>query len=159
MSDITIHFAGPGDGEALAAMIDAQDRYRGDPERSVGETRVALDGWWRAGTSDSRFVLVFAGDEPVGFASVAVLHPGNALSGLLFLKDLFITTDWRGRGIGEQVMKFLADFCLQHGLGRIDWVVEDARSQHFYERFGATAQPQKRFMRLDGQALADLAER
>jgi GNAT superfamily N-acetyltransferase len=119
----------------------------------------AADAWLRDGASDSRFVLVSAGDEPVGFASVAVLHPGNELRGLLFLKDLFITTDWRGRGIGEQVMKFLADFCLQHGLGRIDWVVEDARSQHFYERFGATAQPQKRFMRLDGQALADLAER
>lgn len=36
MSDITIRFAGPEDGDALAAMIDAMDRYHGDPVRPAG---------------------------------------------------------------------------------------------------------------------------
>ncbi len=158
MSDITIRFAGPGDGEALAAMIDAQDRFRGS-ERPAEEARSAVEGWLRGGAGGTRFLLAFAGDQPVGFASFAVLYPGIALRGLLFLKDVFVVAERRSQGIGEGIMRFLAEFCAGQGIGRIDWVVKTARSQRFYERLGATLQTRKRPMRLDGQALADLAEK
>ena len=157
MSDITIRFAGPGDGAALAAMIDAMDRDYRDPERPAGEARAAAELWLRDGASDTRFVLGFAGAAPVGFASFAVLHPGSALRGVLFLKDVFVVAERRGQGIGERIMQFLAEFCTNQGLGHIDWVVETERAQAFYERLGATLKPQKRFMRLDGKALAELA--
>ena len=156
MSDITIRFAGPTDGEALGAMIDAQDRYRGS-ERPAGEARLAAEGWLRDGAGGTRFLLGFAGDQPAGFASFAVLYPGVALRGMLFLKDVFVVADRRGQGIGERIMRFLAEFCAAQGIERIDWVVKTARSQRFYERLGATVQTRKRPMRLDGQALADLA--
>lgn len=158
MSDITIRLAGPDDGEALAAMIDAMDRYYGDPEPSAGETRSAVAAWLRGEGNDTRFLLAYAGEVPVGLVAFAVLRPGNGLSGLLFLKDVFVAADWRGHGVGERMMRFLAGFCRDQGIGRIDWVVETAEAERFYNRLGATAQPQKRFMRLDGQALADLAE-
>ncbi len=159
MNDITIRFAGPGDGAALAAMIDAQDRFYGDPERSADEARATAEAWLRNGAGGTRFVLGFAGTAPVAFASFAVLHPGRALKGVLFLKALFVVAERRGQGIGQRIMQFLAEFCADQGLGTIDWVVETERSQLFYERLGATLKPQKRFMRLDGQALADLAEK
>ncbi len=158
MSDITIRFAGPEDGDALAAMIDAQDRYRGS-ERPAGEARSAVEGWLRDGAFATRFVLGFVGDAPVGFASFAVLYPGRALRGTLFLKDVFVVAERRSQGIGERIMRFLAEFCAGQGIERIDWVVKTARSQRFYERLGATLQPSKRAMRLEGQALADLAEK
>jgi GNAT superfamily N-acetyltransferase len=158
MNDITIRFAGPGDSEALAAMIDAQDRYRGS-QRPAGEARSAVEGWLRDGAGGTRFVLALAGDQPVGFASFAVLYPGRALSGMLFLKDVFVVAERRSQGIGEEVMLFLAEYCAAQGIERIDWLVKTARSQHFYERLGATLQTRKRAMRLDGKALADLAER
>ena len=79
--------------------------------------------------------------------------------GVLFLKDVFVVADRRGQGIGERMMQFLAVFCARERLGHIDWIMETARGQQFYERLGATLQPQKRFLRLDGQALADLAEK
>jgi GNAT superfamily N-acetyltransferase len=157
MNDITIRFAVPTDGAALAALIDAMDRYYRDSERPADETRAAVEAWFRDGASDARFVLGFAGNQPLGFASFAVLHPGRALRGTLFLKALFVVAECRGQGIGERIMQFLAGFCASHDIGHIDWVVETASSQHFYERLGATLQPQKRVMRLDGQALADLA--
>ncbi len=141
----------------LAAMIEAQDRYRGS-ERPAGEARSAVEGWLRD-AGDTRFVLGFAGDQPVGFASFAVLYPGSALRGLLFLKDVFVVADRRGQRIGERIMQFLAGFCATQGIERIDWVVKTARAQHFYECLGATLQTQKRVMRLDGQALANLAEK
>ncbi len=158
MTDITIRFAGPGDGEGLAAMIDAQDRFRGS-ERPAGESHPAVEAWLRGGAGGTRFVLAFAGDQPVAFASFAVLYPGAKLKGLLFLKDVFVVAEHRSQGIGEGIMRFLAQFCAAQGIERIDWVVKTARSQQFYERLGATLQTRKRPMRLDGQALADLAEK
>lgn len=158
MSDVTIRLAGPDDGDALAAMIDAMDLYYGDPERSVGDTRSAVEAWLRGEVNDTRFLLAFAGDGPVGLVAFAVLRPGNALSGLLFLKDVFVAADSRGHGVGARLLGFLARFCRDQGIGRIDWVVETAEAERFYERLGAAALPHKRFMRLDGAALADLAE-
>ena len=159
MSDITIRFAGPEDGDALAATIDAMDRYYGDPERPAGEARAAVGLWLRDGASPTRFVLGFAGGAPLGFASFAVVHPGSGLRGLMFLKDVFVMAEHRGQGVGERIMQFLAEFCARQGLGHIDWVVETERSQQFYERLGATLRPHKHIMRLGGQALADLAEK
>ncbi len=159
MSDITIRFAGPEDGDALAAMIDAMDRHSGDPERPAGEARAAVELWLRDGAGPTRFVLGFAGGAPLGFAASAVVHPGSGLRGLMFLKDVFVMAAHRGQGVGERIMRYLAEFCARQGLGHSDWVVETERSQRFYERLGATLQPHKRFMRLGGQALADLAEK
>ena len=158
MSEIGIRFAGSGDGAALAAMIDEQDRFRG-LERPAGEARSAVEGWLRDGAGGTRFVLALAGGQPVGFACFAVLYPGRALSGTMYLKDVFVMEDRRSQGIGERIMRFLAEFCAGQGIGRIDWLVKTARSQRFYERLGATLQPRMRPMRLDGQALADLAEK
>lgn len=158
MSDVTIRFAGPEDGEALAAMIDAQDRFRGS-QRPAGAARAAVEGWLRDGAGGTRFLLAFAGDQPVGFASFAALYPGPKLRGMLFLKDVFVVAERRSQGIGERIMRFLAAFCAAQGIERIDWVVKTARSQRFYERLGATLQTRKRPMRLDGQALTDLAEK
>ncbi len=159
MSDITIRFAGPEDGDALAATVDAMDRYHGDPERPAGEARAAVELWLRDGGGPTRFVLGFAGGAPLGFAAFAVVHPGSGLRGLVFLKDVFVMAAHRGPGVGERIMRYLAEFCARQGLGHIDWVVETERSQEFYERLGATLRPHKRFMRLGGQALADLAEK
>ncbi len=160
MSDITIRFAGPEDGDALAATVDAMDRYHGDPERPAGGPSAAVELWLRDGAGPTRFVLGFAGGAPLGFAAFAafaVVHPGSGLRGLVFLKDVFVMAAHRGPGVGERIMRYLAEFCARQGLGHIDWVVETERSQEFYERLGATLRPHKRFMRLGGQALADLA--
>ena len=153
MSEITVRFAGPEDGDTLAALVDAMDRYYEDPERNPGETRAAANRWLRGEQGDTRFVLALTGDTPLGLAVVGVLYPGNALKGLLFLKDLFVSAEHRDRGIGQDLMRFLAVFCRDHDIGRIDWVIETDKAQRFYERLGAATQPHKKFMRLDGTAL------
>ncbi len=157
MPDIAIRFAGPEDGDALAALIDAMDIYYGDPERPAGEARTAVAGWLKDGASPTCFVLAFAGDEAAGYASYVAVHPGSDLRGLMFLKDVYVAADHRNLGIGEKIMQFLAKICTDQGLGHIDWIVETERSQKFYQRLGATLKPHKHFMRLDGKALADLA--
>lgn len=158
MSEIMVRFAGPADAAALCAMIDALDGYYQDPPRSAVETRAAVEAWLGDGAGEKHFVLAFAGEEPVGLASVGLLYPGNNLARLLFLKDLFVVAEQRSRGVGEALMRFLAGYCRDEGIGRIDWVVETERAQRFYAALGAVEKPAKTFMRLDGDALAALAK-
>ncbi len=143
--------------DPLTRTVAEHDLFYGDPERPAEEARTAVAGWLSDDGSPTRFVLAFAGGEPAGYASYAIVHPGSYLRGLMFLKDVYVAADHRNRGIGERIMQFLAEICTDQGLGHIDWVVETEDSQRFYERLGATLKPQKRFMRLDGKALADLA--
>ena len=158
MDKIITRFAIPGDETTLATLIDAMDRYYGDPEKPDGETCKAVAGWLQGGVSDARFVLALHGEDPVGFASAAVVYPGTALKGMMFLKDVFVAEEWRSQRVGEHIMKFLARFCERHEIDRIDWTTETDQAQRFYERLGAETRPQKRPMRLAGDAISSLAK-
>ena len=158
MTDIEVRFATVADQAALCDMIDALDRYYQDPPRSRAETEAAVADWLNGGAADPSFALAFVADEPVGLASVGLLYPGNNLARLLFLKDLFVVAEQRSNGVGAEIMRFLARYCRDQGIGRIEWVVETERAQRFYANLGAVEKPKKTFMRLDGAALAALAE-
>ncbi len=156
MAEIAVRIAGPDDVQALTAMIEAMDRHYGDWPRAAGRTEAAATAWLQDRGSDARFALAYAEETPVGLAVFAVLHPGNDLRGLLYLKDLFVPDAWRSRGVGAALMRFLGGYCRERGIGRIDWQVEEDKAQAFYERLGARLMPEKRFMRIDGAALAKL---
>jgi len=105
--------------------------------------------------------VVFACLEgtPVGFAlffhnfSTFIGRPG------LYLEDLFVRPYARGRGIGRQLLAWLARTTLERGCARLDWAVLDwnAPSIAFYRSVGAVAQDEWTTMRVSGAALARLA--
>jgi GNAT superfamily N-acetyltransferase len=117
-----IRLARETDAAKVADVLRAMDRhYRPDavlPEMGdyVAMARAAIGG--REGT---RFALCLsAAGEAVGIACFAVLRPGRDLKGLVFVKDLFVRETARGQGLGTLLMRFLARFCLDQGIGRID---------------------------------------
>ena len=77
----------------------------------------------------------------------------------LYLEDLYVRPDQRGRGIGKALLAHLAARCEGEGLARLDWAVLDwnAPSIAFYEGLGALPQGDWTGYRLSGKALADLA--
>lgn len=104
-------------------------------------------------------VIACAGDEPVGFAvwfhnySTFVSRPG------LYLEDLFVLPDWRGRGIGRALLRYLARIAVSRGCGRMEWSVLDWNEPaiRFYRRLGARPMDDWTVYRLTGEALARLA--
>ncbi|MFY0100128.1 GNAT family N-acetyltransferase, partial [Acinetobacter baumannii] len=72
----------------------------------------------------TQFALARHAGRPVGLAAFAVIHPGRRLKGLIFLKDLFVAPEARGLGTGEALMRFLARFAVDNGIGRIDLTAE-----------------------------------
>jgi len=101
-------------------------------------------------------LVVDRGDEVVGFAlfftnfSTFLAQPG------LYLEDLFVEPEQRGRGIGKALLTRLAELAAERGCGRFEWSVLDwnADAIRFYERMGATVLPDWRICRIAGDTLA-----
>jgi len=76
----------------------------------------------------------------------------------IYLEDLFIKPEYRGRGYGKALLKHLAKICDEKGYGRLQWWVLDWNSPaiEFYKSFGAEAMDQWTVYRTSGQALKDL---
>ena len=79
---------------------------------------------------------------PVGFA--LFFHNFSTLLGKpgIYLEDLFVRPQARGRGIGRRLLAWLARTTLERGCARLDWAVLDwnAPSIAFYRSVGAVAQ-------------------
>jgi GNAT superfamily N-acetyltransferase len=98
--------------------------------------------------------------EPAGFAlffhnfSTFLGRPG------VYLEDLFVIPELRGRGIGRILLSFLAKLAVERGCGRLEWWVLDSNEPaiRFYERLGAQAMDEWTVYRVTGDALEDLAQ-
>ena len=101
-------------------------------------------------------LVVDCGPRVVGFAlfftnfSTFLARPG------LYLEDLFVEPELRGRGIGQAVLTRLAELAAERGCGRFEWSVLDwnVNAIRFYERMGATVMPDWRICRIAGDTLA-----
>jgi GNAT superfamily N-acetyltransferase len=100
------------------------------------------------------------GRPPVGIA--LYYRTINTFKGQigLFLEDLFVEQDQRGKGIGVALLRHLARHAVERHYNVIEWRVLDWNepSIQFYERLGATKMTDWHVRRLYGPALTALAE-
>jgi GNAT superfamily N-acetyltransferase len=115
---------------------------------------------------------VLFGDNPRAFCDIAEID-GEAVGFALwfynlstfagryglYLEDLFVRPEARGRGAGKALLAALARRCVDEGLARLEWTVLDwnAPSIAFYDRLGAAAKSEWIIRRLTGDALVQLA--
>ena len=96
--------------------------------------------------------------QPIGFAlffhtfSTFLARPG------LYLEDLFVLADHRGRGVGRALLTHLAHLAVERGCGRLEWAVLNWNHEaiRFYERLGAKPNSEWTVYRLSGEALSAL---
>ncbi|MEN9443394.1 MAG: hypothetical protein RIS47_284 [Bacteroidota bacterium] len=99
--------------------------------------------------------------KPVGFVlffknfSTFLGKPG------IYLEDLFVDPNYRGKGFGKALLVFLAGLAYDRGYGRFEWSVLDWNepSIRFYKGIGAKFMEEWRIMRLSGSDLRSLAGR
>jgi GNAT superfamily N-acetyltransferase len=106
--------------------------------------------------------VVFAewGGKPAGFAlffynySTWQGRPG------LYLEDLFVKPEFRGKGIGKALLLHLAKIAVENNCGRYQWQVLDWNTPaiEFYKSLGAEIMKEWLTMRVEGNALQRLAE-
>ncbi|SRR5579885_2965129 len=149
--------AAPADVPTVARLIRALAEY----ERLAD--RVALD---EARLRDHLFgprpyveaLIAEDAGTPVGFAlffhnySTFLARPG------LYLEDLFVLPEYRGRGHGKALLVALAKLAAERGCGRLEWAVLDWNEPAigFYKSLGAVPMDDWTVYRLDGDALERL---
>lgn len=141
----------------LAELLCLVEEHYTGSAASFDEALAAASSWLSGDTTDTHFMLAHKNGAPLGFAAFATLHPGFAMKGLLFLKELFVADHARGAGVGRRIMRELACHCVTQGLNRMDWTAESNDAVRFYRRLGAEIKTGKSFMRLENEAIAKLA--
>ena len=105
-------------------------------------------------------LLAFERDMPVGFAvffynfSTWLGRPG------LYLEDLFVKPEKRGKGYGRELLVHLAKIAIERGCGRMEWAVlnwNDPAIQ-FYRKLGARPLDEWTVFRLTRDGIARLAQ-
>ena len=78
----------------------------------------------------------------------------------IYLEDLFVRPQYRGKGYGKALLKYLASICDERGYGRFQWWVLDWNepSIEFYKSLGAVAMDEWTVYRVSGADLKKLAE-
>ena len=78
----------------------------------------------------------------------------------IYLEDLFIKPEFRGRGYGKELLKHLAKICDDKGYGRFQWWVLDWNSPaiEFYRSLGAVAMDEWTVYRVSGAPLKELGK-
>lgn len=105
-------------------------------------------------------LLAFENEAPVGFAvffhnfSTWLGRPG------LYLEDLFVKLEARGKGYGRALLAHLATIARDRGCGRMEWAVLDWNDPaiQFYHRLGAKPMDEWTVFRLTQADIAKLAE-
>jgi len=104
-------------------------------------------------------VIGYYKEKPVGFAlyiynfSTFLARPG------IYLEDLFVLEEYRGRGIGKVLLAYLAKLAVDKDCGRLEWAVLDWNepSIEFYKSLGARLMNEWIINRVTGDSLIDLA--
>ena len=159
MSDtITIRQATRDDVPVVLEFIRdlaVYERLEHEVSASEAELSEALFG----GRRYAEVVLACSAGKPVGFAlffhnfSTFKARPG------IYLEDLYVRPEARGRGIGKQLLAYLARIAVERRCARLEWAVLDWNepSIGFYRSLGAVPMDEWTTFRLTGDALALLA--
>jgi len=154
---LTIRPATVADVPAIADLIRGLARYE-KLEQAVTMTEELLEKNLFGEKRFAETLLAESAGQPIGFAlffhnfSTFLALPG------IYLEDLFVVPEHRGRGVGRALLKALARIAVERGSGRLEWSVLDWNRDAigFYERLGAKPNSEWTVYRLAGEALTKL---
>lgn len=140
---------------SLIQALAEYERMSQEVMATEGRIRESLFG----ARPQAEAVLAWAGGGAIGFA--LWFHNYSTFLGRhgLYLEDLFVLPEWRGRGVGRALLEYLARVAVERGCGRMEWSVLDWNESAigFYRAVGAVPMNDWRIFRLTGDALHRLA--
>ena len=115
---------------------------------------------WIFDKEKAEVIFAMEGDKEVGFA--LYFHNFSTFLGRagIYLEDLFVKPEYRGKGYGKATLKKLASIAVERGCGRLEWCCLDWNkpSLDFYLSLGAVPLSEWKVLRVTGQTLTDLAK-
>jgi GNAT superfamily N-acetyltransferase len=158
LDQFTLKFAKPEDTPLILHMIRELAEY----EKLLPEVKATAEI-----LHDSLFVRKMAEviigeykEEPVSFA--LFFHNFSTFLGLpgIYLEDLYVRPEMRGRGIGKVMLSYLAKLAVERKCGRLEWWCLDWNepSVRFYKHLGAIPMEDWTVYRMSGAQLEKLAQ-
>ncbi|MFH5824328.1 GNAT family N-acetyltransferase [Georgenia sp. AZ-5] len=154
---MTIRRATPEDVPAIVQLVRDLATYEREPDA----VKLTAEGLHAAlfGQAPAVFAHVAEdGGEVQGFALWFLSY--STWEGVhgIYLEDLYLRPEARGRGLGKALLRTLAELAVERGYARVEWSVLNwnAPSIAFYESLGARPQEEWSTYRLTGEALAAL---
>jgi len=154
----SIRFATPADAGTVRSLIRGLAEYEREPE-AVTVTVEELRAQMESSPPPFECMLAEYDGEAVAFAlffrnySTWCGRPG------LFLEDIFVREEYRGRGIGGALMRKLAEIVTERGWARMEWMVLNwnTPAQGFYCEHGARPLSEWTAWRVEGAELEELS--
>jgi GNAT superfamily N-acetyltransferase len=142
---------------ALVRGLAAYERLEHEAETTAARLR-------RHGFGARRYfdtLICVRGGRAVGFALYFFTYSTFMARPTLYLEDLFVVPEERGRGAGSALLRALAGIAARRGCGRMEWAVLDWNTPaiRFYRRLGAQLKKEWIIARLTGAPLSRLATR
>ncbi len=161
MSKINIRQAGPTDAEAVIGLIVALAGFEDlPPPDAEAQARLREHGFGANPKFEALLAEVDDSPGPVGYALLFPTYSTFLAQPSLYLEDLFVLPDYRGRGIGQALLRHCVRLAFERGCGRMEWTCLDwnANAQAVYERMGARRLNEWYLYRLTRDAMARLLE-
>ena len=158
ISDLVIRPATVADVPIILELIRELATYERAPTEVIA-TEEALGDVLFGPRPAAEVLLAFEEETPVGFAvffhnfSTWLGQPG------LYLEDLFVRPEQRGKGYGRALLVHLAKIAHERGCGRMEWAVLDWNEPaiQFYKKLGAAPCDEWTVFRLTRDGIAKLA--
>ncbi|MBC1211110.1 GNAT family N-acetyltransferase [Listeria booriae] len=157
MAELQFRFAAEGDVPLVLRFIKELAEYEGMLDQVVA-TEEALHEWLFEKEKAEVLIGEYDG-ESVGFA--LFFHNFSTFLGRsgIYLEDLYVQPNVRGKGFGKAFLKRLAEIAVERGCGRLEWWCLDWNkpSIDFYLKMGAEAMEDWTVYRIAGETLTKLA--
>ena len=115
---------------------------------------------WIFEKQKAEVIFALENEKEVGFA--LFFHNFSTFLGRsgIYLEDLFVLPEYRGKGYGKGLLKQLAKITVERGCGRLEWSCLDWNkpSIEFYLSLGATPMEEWTVYRLTGDTLLEIAK-
>ncbi len=155
---LTIRSATEADAPLILAFIRELADFEKLSHEVVATERRIRETLFGTARSTVEVLIAELVGEPAGFAlffqnySTFLARPG------IYLEDLYVRPEMRGRGVGRALLTRVAQLATERGCGRLEWAVLDwnQRAIDFYRSLGTRPMDDWTVYRLTGEALERL---
>ncbi len=153
----TLRFAGADDTAIVLEYIKRLAKYEKMEEQVVADEQ-SLSYWMFEKEKAESLIAEYDGN-PIGFA--LFFHNFSTFLGRagIYVEDIFIDEEYRGKGFGGAIIRRLSEIALERGCGRVEWRCLDWNkpSIDFYQSIGAESLDEWISFRLDESKILSLA--
>jgi len=137
MPEISIRRAAAADAPAVVELIEALADYEYlDPPDAAASTRLAAE----MASAKPRFDAFLAeyDGSPAGFALVFETYSSFLARPKLYIEDLFVLSECRGRGVGRALFEAMVEEGKKRGCSLLEWTALDwnTPAHEFYKKMG-----------------------